>query len=167
MFEEHSIVEDVPHPNYSVRRGVPDWDFRLLRLANVSSQQPVALDDGRVAGALQRGEPLTVMGWGSVEPDPSAPPRTSGELMQASVGFLPREDPVCQQGGRLVNEAMLCAIEPGHDACRGDSGGPLVQQGPSDSPEEDVQVRASLPPKRSLLNPPFLTSALTSAPTSA
>jgi len=137
LFEEHVIADDVAHPLYSVQRAVPDWDFRLLRLATLSAQQPVLLDDGHAYEALAAGEPLTVLGWGIMDPSPSAMPRTAAELMVAEVGFLPAEDPVCQQGGWLVNEAMMCAIEPGRDACRGDSGGPLLRLG---NPGEDVQV---------------------------
>lgn len=117
------------------------YDFLLLQLnGTVQSMDPVTLNSND--NVPYSGDPLTVVGWGLTDPDDSS--AYPDILREVQVSYVSNE--ICEstisRGQRLyqgyIFNDMLCAAEPGKDACAGDSGAPLIRAG--DEPDKDLQV---------------------------
>ncbi|SMF07690.1 Secreted trypsin-like serine protease [Alteromonadaceae bacterium Bs31] len=122
-----SIDKIVMHENYTGFN--LDNDIALIFLSRSTSYQVVPTLSAEQMNTLSYGEPLTVAGWGNMDPFGFDQP---DQLQQVRVEYIDQQ--VCSEaytelfGPDAVTENMLCAGTPigGQDSCHGDSGGPLV-----------------------------------------
>ena len=82
-------------------------------------------------------QPLTVMGWGTLE---SGAVDVASVLQEVEVLSLSNEQ--CRNdfgySQSQITDDFICALEDGEGACKGDSGGPLIVKG--NTPNQDSQV---------------------------
>jgi secreted trypsin-like serine protease len=134
-------IQTVLHPDFNV--DTFRYDFAVVQLnGSVQNVEPVHLnDDENVPGMAY---PMAVIGWGAVDYSTKASPVFPDVLQWGTVRSVPNT--ICEEttiGGRSLYQdeifpEMMCALNPGVDACVGDSGGPLIVAG--NSPEGDRQV---------------------------
>ncbi len=117
----------------------PEWDDLMLEndimlfklKGGKSSHAPVKLNVNDTVPSAA-GEKVTVVGWGSTDPEGLI---GANRLKEATLEYVPNH--LC-----LERETIICAqdLDGVHDedACKGDSGGPLILKG--DNANEDVQV---------------------------
>jgi secreted trypsin-like serine protease len=132
-----AVAEVVVHPDFFENGQTDIGDIALLRLS-----QPARLDQAVQAAplvaskgdpAIQPGSSATLTGWGLVD-DGTRP----DVLHEVDVSI--QQSLWCE----LVGEHVLCAAEPGRDACDGDEGGPLVVRGAADEPWRLAGVTGNL-----------------------
>lgn len=127
-FKTYSIVERIPHPNYTRKHA--DNDIALFKL-----KSPVEINDYVVPICLPSSEALTTRraiasGWGKT----GFYEAVSESLMKVVIDYFDR--PTCEEiygpSGKLASgavdwERMICAGSTNKtgDTCNGDSGGPL------------------------------------------
>ncbi|ETN60426.1 trypsin theta [Anopheles darlingi] len=117
-------AEIINHPEYS--NSNLDFDVCLIRITTSF----VGANIARIALAPEgtdypAGTRTVVSGWGltsAISPLPI-------NLMAAEVPLISQESCRSTWGAASVTDNMICASEPGRDACNGDSGGPLTNNG--------------------------------------
>ncbi len=122
-----SVERIVMHESYGSR--LMDNDIALIFLSEASSYATIPTISPEQMDTIFAGEPMTVAGWGNMEPNSWNQPN---ELQQVTVEHI--DSSVCDQafapdyGEGVITENMLCAgtFAGGQDACHGDSGGPLL-----------------------------------------
>uniref|UniRef100_A0A240PPB2 Peptidase S1 domain-containing protein n=1 Tax=Anopheles christyi TaxID=43041 RepID=A0A240PPB2_9DIPT len=118
-----TVEEIINHPNYD------DWNLRndvcVLRttidLSGVNIA-PVALDPAGASHAA--GSRAVLSGWGLMEGNV-----LPVMLRRIDIPVVDQAECAAGWGVGWVSDDMICASEPGRDACNGDSGGPLVVGG--------------------------------------
>ena len=115
------VAEIVVHPLF--RRGSPDHDAALLRVAEPLGVEPIRLPS--TTGQPPAGTGAVVTGWGDTNTEARYPRR----LHHVEVSVV--DDDVCLEtyGAEYDTRFMLCAgdlEQGGVDACDGDEGGPLL-----------------------------------------
>jgi len=124
--QTYAVRMAITHPGYNSASKANDAGLLLLDRPVDADFHP--LDIGiasEAASALPSGEPLAVLGWGTIAPGG----RSSSELRRATVGFVSRADCEAVYPGEVL-PSMVCASGDGaRDACQGDSGGPLLLEG--------------------------------------
>lgn len=106
-----------------------DNDIALIFLSKPTSLPVVPTLSAQDMDLIFPGEPMTVAGWGNMNPDGADFP---DQLQEVTVEYIDQQ--VCSDaydavfGEGSVTENMLCAgtYSGGQDSCHGDSGGPLV-----------------------------------------
>ncbi|XP_053687937.1 trypsin-7-like [Sabethes cyaneus] len=118
------IERIVNHPEYN------DWtlenDVSLLRSLDGFVGANIAAVTLAAAGSyFPAGTRAVVSGWGLT----SRPGSLPTILQKVDIPVIDQE--TCRAGwsANRITDDMLCASEPGRDACNGDSGGPLVTGG--------------------------------------
>jgi len=113
----YELAQDVVPTNTNTD---PDTDININSIPYIRLEQtPVTT----------KGTPMTVIGFGDIDPS-NANDVLSDELLEATVGFVPRAECIARMGLGQIGPDMLCAYNPsGEDSCGGDSGGPLVLKG--------------------------------------
>ncbi|KFB43603.1 AGAP001245-PA-like protein [Anopheles sinensis] len=119
-------VEDIiNHPDYD------DWnlmnDVCVLRTAadlTGVNIVPIALDP--VGATHAPGSRAVLSGWGLSSRQPDVLPII---LQRVDIPVVSQAECVAGWPTGWVTDDMICASEPGRDACNGDSGGPLVVGG--------------------------------------
>ena len=138
-----SVRKAMPHPDYD--SDTTDNDFMLIFLKEAASDNINIVKLNTDAAIPNIGAPVTVMGWGDI--DPSDEQELSGELMEVEVNVISNDE--CDDSdGKFgsyedqITSNMLCAREEGggEDSCQGDSGGPLVIKGANPNGADDTQV---------------------------
>ncbi|XP_058116972.1 trypsin delta-like [Anopheles ziemanni] len=119
------VEEIINHPNYD------DWnlmnDVCVLRTAtdltgvNIA---PIALDPASAEHAP--GSRAVLSGWGLSSRQPDVLPVI---LQRVDIPIVSQAECINGWPTGWVTDDMICASEPGRDACNGDSGGPLVVGG--------------------------------------
>ncbi|XP_062716762.1 uncharacterized protein LOC109402840 [Aedes albopictus] len=118
------VAQIVIHHQYNTN--TLDSDVALLRAtttfsgANIS---PIALMPSGTA--FPAGTRSVVSGWGLTTPGGSLPTN----LRAVNIPVVSMATCRSQWGTARITNTMVCAGEPGRDACNGDSGGPLVAGG--------------------------------------
>uniref|UniRef100_A0A182PRS8 Peptidase S1 domain-containing protein n=1 Tax=Anopheles epiroticus TaxID=199890 RepID=A0A182PRS8_9DIPT len=118
-----NVDQIINHPNYD------DWNLRndvcVLRsttdLSGVNIA-PIALDP--VGATHAPGSRAVLSGWGLMEGNV-----LPVMLRRIDIPIVDQATCVSQWNPGWVTDDMICASEPGRDACNGDSGGPLVVAG--------------------------------------
>lgn len=132
-----AVAEVVVHPDFFKNEASDIGDLALLRLARPAgldqAVQPVPLVASKGDPAIQPGSSATLTGWGLVD-DGTWP----DVLHEVDVSI--QQSLWCE----LVGEHVLCAAEPGRDACDGDEGGPLVVRGAAAEPWRLAGVTGNL-----------------------
>lgn len=116
-YEEFSVIERVPHPQYNSR--TEENDFMMLRLNGSSSRTPVVLDSDL---SLDSGRDVIAMGWGHT----SYGGVPSSVLLEVELDLLSNSE--CENRYDRIPDVMVCATRSGKDSCQGDSGGPLIDK---------------------------------------
>eukprot|EP00985_Skeletonema_marinoi_P019935 scaffold11609_cov121-Skeletonema_marinoi.AAC.2 len=138
-----SVRKAMPHPDYD--SDTTDNDFMLIFLKEAASDNINIVKLNTDAAIPNIGAPVTVMGWGDI--DPSDEQELSSELMEIEVNVISNDE--CDDSdGKFgsyedqITSNMLCAREEGggEDSCQGDSGGPLVIKGTDQNGADDTQV---------------------------
>jgi len=127
---EYRYSNGIVHPDYN--------DYSVsndIALYELAEDVVVPLDSSIPYIRLERtpvttkGTAMTVIGFGDTDPD-NAYDVLSDELLEATVGFVPRAECIARMGLGQIGPDMLCAYNPsGEDSCGGDSGGPLLLKG--------------------------------------
>ena len=117
------------------------YDFLLLQLnGTVQNLEPARINSDETLPEV--GDPLTVVGWGLMNPDDTT--AYPDVLQEVTVSYISNDscESTVAKGQSLyegyIFDDMLCTKEDGKDACSGDSGAPLVRSG--NAPGEDVVV---------------------------
>lgn len=116
------------YPTFGLQTGV-DKDFWVLKLDGQSTMPLLKINEN--PNLPVRYEPLTVGGWGTIQPGTNVAPDVL-QFTNQSV-YLSNEEcvgitiggPQGEYNGTLattVTDDMLCALEAGQGACQGDSG---------------------------------------------
>lgn len=154
VHERISVAFEVKHPRYNAQS--VDNDFMLVKLLQPSLLHPVITLNTNPNTPSQKGEELTVAGWGDTDPDPDVH-TPSFQLLQVQLEFIPND--VCMEAAGyiesgdyvsyegLLTDNMMCAMDKdglevvNEDTCQGDSGSPMIISGTgSESGEGDIQV---------------------------
>jgi len=133
-FQIFDPVKTILHPWFEL--DTFRYDFAVVKLdRTVENIAPVRINSD--SSLPEMSQDMTVIGWGAVDYSNRFNPVFPDILQRGMVRFVPNS--VCEKtsidGDMLYNNEifpeMLCAINPGVDACIGDSGGPLVVLGGS------------------------------------
>lgn len=136
------------HREYFVPQGVydhPGWwgggqnfsfgyDLRLLHLSGKSSIEPVTMDLGGLSKTYSTGDPVWVIGLGTVDPRPGCEIYPS-KLKHVEIDYVDNDlcSDIIPQSVDKGNKNIICAGPsyegaPWEGGCRGDSGGPLYDK---------------------------------------
>ncbi|XP_041769967.1 trypsin 3A1-like [Anopheles merus] len=121
VFQTAAIIN---HPSYS--DGSLDFDVCVIRIttsfvgANIA---PITL--APEGTDYPEGTRTMVSGWGATSPIGALPIN----LQAVELPLISQESCRGVWGAASVTDNMVCASEPGRDACGGDSGGPLTNNG--------------------------------------
>lgn len=147
MIQDFSSVVKIRHPQFEA--SLFRFDVMLVKLESpITGVTPIQLNDNANLPSVPFW--MTLIGWGTIDGSTTTTTtaRSSGTfpdiLQQAYVPYIPNA--VCENGkysGQQVYKdeifsEMLCAGQPGVDACSGDSGSPLIHEGAKTG--EDIQM---------------------------
>jgi len=118
------VTMQLMHPEYDEEDVTNDHDILLLYLDEAVTEYD-AIDLNKDGSLLQKGDLLTVSGWGNAEVggDPA------DKLMSVDVEYIPNDecaDMFSSLPTYVIEDWHLCAFTHSSGACQGDSGGPLV-----------------------------------------
>ncbi|XP_053666480.1 trypsin-7-like [Anopheles marshallii] len=117
-------AEIINHPSYS--DGSLDFDVCVIRITTSFVGANIAPIPLAPEGTdYPEGTRTFVSGWGLTSAIGALPIN----LMAAEVPLISQESCRGVWGAASVTDNMICASEPGRDACNGDSGGPLTNNG--------------------------------------
>ncbi|XP_050096515.1 trypsin-7-like [Anopheles aquasalis] len=121
VFQAAQIIN---HPDYSDT--TLDFDVCLIRITTSFVGPNIAPATLAPEGTdYPAGTRTVVSGWGLTSPISPLPIN----LMAVELPLISQESCRSTWGALGVTDNMICASEPGRDACNGDSGGPLTNNG--------------------------------------